>query len=105
VRSYHANLGAGIDGPARSLPWARGVGRDLAVGDRVSAAIFPRWIDGRFAFDVADQLGGSLDGMLTEYALLDADALVRIPDHLSSEVPTVTAAAKRCYGHWPLVRW
>jgi hypothetical protein len=43
--------------------------------------------------------------MLSEYALLDADALVRIPDHLSSEVPTVTAAAKRCYGHWPVVRW
>jgi NADPH:quinone reductase-like Zn-dependent oxidoreductase len=28
-------------------------------------------------------VGGSLDGMLTEYALLDADALVRTPDHLS----------------------
>jgi NADPH:quinone reductase-like Zn-dependent oxidoreductase len=136
MKSYHANLGAGIDGlvvrehdvpepghgqvlvrvRASSLSYrelmilrgwyplpirpdvvpisdgtgevaavGEGVGRDLAVGDRVSAAIFPRWIDGRFARDVADQLGGSLDGMLTEYALLDADALVRIPDHLSYE--------------------
>jgi NADPH:quinone reductase-like Zn-dependent oxidoreductase len=136
VKSYHSNLGAGIDGlvvrehdapepgsgqvlvrvRASSLSYRElmilrgwyplpirpdvvpisdgagevaalgaGVSRDFAVGDRVSAAIFPRWIDGRFGLDVADQLGGSLDGMLTEYALLDADALVRIPDHLSYE--------------------
>lgn len=66
----------------------------VAVGDRVAAAVFPRWMDGRFAFDVADQLGGSLDGMLTEYALLDADALVGIPDHLSYE----QAATLPCAG-------
>jgi Zinc-binding dehydrogenase len=56
VKSYHANLGAGIDGVAAL---GAGVSRDFSVGDRVSAAIFPRWIDGRFDLDVADQLGGS----------------------------------------------
>jgi NADPH:quinone reductase-like Zn-dependent oxidoreductase len=66
----------------------------VAVDDRVAAAVFPRWMDGRFAFDVADQLGGSLDGMLTEYALLDAHALVGIPDHLSYE----QAATLPCAG-------
>jgi NADPH:quinone reductase-like Zn-dependent oxidoreductase len=35
--------------------------------------------------EVAAQLGGSLDGMLTEYAALDQDALVSIPQHLSYE--------------------
>jgi NADPH:quinone reductase-like Zn-dependent oxidoreductase len=55
------------------------------VGDRIAAAIFPRWIDGPFGFDYAAQLGGSLDGMLTEYAVLPEDAAVPIPDHLSFE--------------------
>src|SRR5881394_3365349 len=57
----------------------------VAVGDRVTASIFPRWIDGRFAAEYTAQLGGSLDGMLTEYAILDEDALVHFPDHLSFE--------------------
>jgi NADPH:quinone reductase-like Zn-dependent oxidoreductase len=59
--------------------------RRVAVGDRVTASIFLRWIDGDFAIERADQLGGSLDGMLSEYALLDEDALVDIPAHLSYE--------------------
>jgi NADPH:quinone reductase-like Zn-dependent oxidoreductase len=133
MKSYHANLGGGIDGlevrehaipepgptevlvrvRAASLngrelnilrgwyplpikrdvvPVSDGAGdivavgermRRVAPGDRVTASIFPRWIDGGFSRERADQLGGSLDGMLTEYALLDEDALVRIPDHLS----------------------
>ena len=135
MRSYHANLGAGIDGLTvrvhemprpgagevmlrvrasslsfRELMILRGwyplpikadvvpvsdgagevveIGEDVtrvAVGDRVAASIFPRWIDGRFAAESTAQLGGSLDGMLTEYAILDEDALVHFPDHLSFE--------------------
>jgi NADPH:quinone reductase-like Zn-dependent oxidoreductase len=135
MRSYHADLGAGIDGLSvrehdipepgptevlvgvravslsfRELMILRGwyplpvkpdvvpvsdgagevlavgerVGR-VAVGDRVTASIFPRWIDGGFAVERADQLGGSLDGMLTEFALLDEDALLHVPEHLSYE--------------------
>jgi NADPH:quinone reductase-like Zn-dependent oxidoreductase len=133
MRSYHANLGAGIDGlvvreherpqpgPGQALvrvrasslsfrelmilrgryplpikqdvvPVSDGAGEvaavgegvtRVAVGDRVTASIFPNWTDGRFRLEVADQLGGSLDGMLTEHALLDERALVQIPAHLS----------------------
>jgi NADPH:quinone reductase-like Zn-dependent oxidoreductase len=135
VRSYHANLGGGIDGlvvredhcpqPAGGqvlvrvrasslnfrelmildgwyslpvkpdvVPCCDGAGEVVAVGDevhrvrvgdRVCAAVFPRWRAGRFRLDVADQLGGRLDGTLREYALFDEDALVSIPEHLSFE--------------------
>jgi NADPH:quinone reductase-like Zn-dependent oxidoreductase len=64
------------------------VGRDVTrvvPGDRVMAAIFPRWLDGPFGIEVSAQLGGSLDGMLTEYAALSQDALVPIPEDLSYE--------------------
>ena len=60
----------------------------------VIASIFPRWIDGPFGPERAAQLGGSLDGMLTEYAVLHEDALVPIPDHLSyEEAATLPCAA------------
>jgi NADPH:quinone reductase-like Zn-dependent oxidoreductase len=144
MRSYHANLGAGIDGlsvreheipepgptdvlvrvravslsfrelmilrgwyplPVKPdvVPVSDGAGEVVAVGervcrvvagDRVTASIFPRWIDGGFAIERADQLGGSLDGMLTEYALLDEDALLHVPEHLSYQ----DAACLPCAG-------
>lgn len=62
------------------------VGSDVhgfAVGDRVTASVFPHWQDGPLEQASLPQLGGSLDGMLTEFALLPASALVRIPEHLS----------------------
>jgi NADPH:quinone reductase-like Zn-dependent oxidoreductase len=55
----------------------------FAVGDRVVANIFPNWQDGPFEQESLAQLGGSLDGMLTEFALVPGSALVRIPEHLS----------------------
>ncbi len=72
------------DGAGEVVAVGEGVTR-AAVGDRVTAAIFPRWQDGPFRMEVADQLGGSLDGMLTELALLDEGALVPVPAHLSLE--------------------
>jgi NADPH:quinone reductase-like Zn-dependent oxidoreductase len=63
-------------------------------GDRVIASIFPRWVDGPFGADRAAQLGGSLDGMLTEYIVLHEDAVVAIPAHLSYE----EAATLPCAG-------
>jgi hypothetical protein len=27
------------------------------------------------------------------------------PGSRGANIPQVTVAAKRCYGHWPLVRW
>jgi NADPH:quinone reductase-like Zn-dependent oxidoreductase len=56
--------------------------------------VFAHWIDGAFRAEAMAQLGGSLDGMLTEYAVLDERALVRIPAHLSYE----EAACLPCAG-------
>ena len=73
------------------------LGEDTArvrVGDRVIASIFPHWMDGPFAGGSAPQLGGSLDGLLTEYAVLPEEALVPIPAHLSyEEAATLPCAA------------
>jgi len=64
------------------------------VGDRVTAALFPSWQDGPFGVEHLPQLGGSLDGMLTERALVDAEALVPVPGHLSyQEAATLPCAA------------
>lgn len=66
----------------------------FAVGDRVTGTYFPRWIDGRITPALIDQPGVTLPGMLTEYARLDQDAAVRIPDHLTWE----EAACLPCAG-------
>src|SRR4030095_2364837 len=56
----------GGDGSGKIVALGAGVSR-VAVGDRVAAAMFPRWLDGPIAWEYAPQLGGSLDGMLTEF--------------------------------------
>jgi NADPH:quinone reductase-like Zn-dependent oxidoreductase len=81
------------DGAGEVVDIGEGVTR-VKLGDRVAAALFPLWIDGPFSFDVAPQIGGSLDGMLTEYAVLSEQGLVQIPDHLSYE----DAATLPCAG-------
>jgi NADPH:quinone reductase-like Zn-dependent oxidoreductase len=63
------------DGAGEVAAVGEGVTR-ANVGDRVMAAMFPRWMDGPFAWDYAQQIGGSLDGMLTEFAVLSEEALV-----------------------------
>ncbi len=55
------------------------------VGDRVVASYFPYWIDGPIEMSTSAQLGSEVDGMLTEYALLNEDAVVHVPGHLSFE--------------------
>lgn len=55
----------------------------VSVGDRVVGSYWSRWESGPLTFDAADQLGCSSDGMMTEYALMDARAAVVIPDSLS----------------------
>jgi NADPH:quinone reductase-like Zn-dependent oxidoreductase len=60
------------------------VGSDVTrvkVGDRVAGAIFPHWIDGPFGWEYAAQLGGSLDGMLTECAVLSEEAFVHVENY------------------------
>jgi NADPH:quinone reductase-like Zn-dependent oxidoreductase len=55
------------------------------VGDRVTGSYWPKWRDGRLAADLVDQLGCTVDGMATEYAVLDEQWAVRLPDHLGYE--------------------
>ena len=75
------------------------VGSDVAqwhVGDRVAASFFRDWIAGPFKSSyVPSSLGGNTtDGMLAEYVVLPASALVPVPPHLSS----VEAATLPCAG-------
>src|SRR5262249_13696332 len=72
------------DGAGEVAAVGPGVSR-VTVGDRVAAAMVPRWFDGPIELEYAPQIGGSLDGMLTEYVVLSEDALVQLPDHLSFE--------------------
>jgi NADPH:quinone reductase-like Zn-dependent oxidoreductase len=74
---------------------AVGSGVSLTPGDRVTANFYPDWIAGPItAENKARGLGGSIDGMLSEYMCLRADAFVRIPEHLSfEEAATLPCAA------------
>jgi NADPH:quinone reductase-like Zn-dependent oxidoreductase len=81
----------GADGAGEIVEVGPGVNRS---GDRVAAAMFPRWIDGPIEWEYAPQLGGSLDGMLTEFVVLSEDGLVHIPEHLTfEEAATLPCAA------------
>jgi NADPH:quinone reductase-like Zn-dependent oxidoreductase len=56
----------------------------VKTGDRVAGCFFQRWIAGPPAADThASALGGSIDGMLREYAVLEETGIVKLPDHLS----------------------
>lgn len=73
---------AGCEGVGEVVAIGTAVHR-VKVGERVAATVFPHWIDGSFRFDYAAQLGSSLDGLLTEYAVLPESGVVPIPGHLS----------------------
>jgi NADPH:quinone reductase-like Zn-dependent oxidoreductase len=64
-------------------------------GDRVCGTFFQRWIAGPARPDIQEAaLGGSADGMLTEFPLLEGDGVVPIPAHLSyEEAATLPCAA------------
>lgn len=72
------------DGAGEVVEVGAGVDR-VRPGQRVIASIFPQWLDGPFRMEVIDQLGGSLDGLLSEYVCLPQQALVPVPPHLSDE--------------------
>jgi NADPH:quinone reductase-like Zn-dependent oxidoreductase len=95
-RSYPIPARAGV------VPLSDGAGEVIAVGervtrfrigDRVAGQYFPRWRSGPLAPELFDQLGCTLDGMLTEQAVLDEQWAVRVPDHLSwTEAATLPCA-------------
>ncbi|MBB5206329.1 NADPH:quinone reductase-like Zn-dependent oxidoreductase [Inhella inkyongensis] len=70
--------------------------RDWQVGDRVSPNFFPAWRNGRFSPAALSQpLGGNeRDGVLREHLVIEASALVAVPEHLShAEAATLPCAA------------
>jgi len=74
-------VGAGVD--------------DLKVGDRIMGIFHPRWYGGRIPPNVSRfGYGSEIDGWLVERKVLSQEALVRIPDNLSSqEASTLPCAA------------
>lgn len=86
------------------VPISDGVGEVVAIGDdvtrvrigdRVCSTFWQRWVGG--SFDMAEpsyQRGGPLDGLLAEYAVLDEQAVVPAPAHLSD----IEAATLPCAG-------
>lgn len=67
----------------------------FSPGDRVSGCFWQGWEAGRLGDShAAIPLGGPLDGMLGEYALLDEQGVVHCPAHLSwEEAATLPCAA------------
>src|SRR6202034_138394 len=73
------------DGAGEVVEIGAGVSR-VKVGDKVAGNFFQRWTGGEPSQNVqASALGGSIDGMLAEYAVLEEDGVVKIPPHLSIE--------------------
>ncbi|HLI20666.1 MAG TPA: NAD(P)-dependent alcohol dehydrogenase [Stellaceae bacterium] len=63
-------------------------------GDKVCGTFFQTWIAGPVFAQIQDAaLGGTAEGVLAEYALLDGDGVIAFPDHLSfAEAATLPCA-------------
>ena len=73
------------DGAGEVMEVGAGVKR-VKVGDKVAGCFFQRWPAGEASRDAhASALGGGIDGMLAEYAVLEEEGVVKIPAHLSVE--------------------
>jgi NADPH:quinone reductase-like Zn-dependent oxidoreductase len=73
------------DGAGEVIAIGSGV-RRVKVGDKVAGCFFQRWPGGEAPADAhATALGGGIDGMLAEYAVLEEDGVVKLPAHLSVE--------------------
>jgi NADPH:quinone reductase-like Zn-dependent oxidoreductase len=66
--------------------------RRFAVGDRVVNAFYPNWFGGSLN-GVSEQYVTDHDGWLSEYRVVSAEALSRLPDHLSFEEGATLACA------------
>jgi NADPH:quinone reductase-like Zn-dependent oxidoreductase len=82
------------DGAGEIVAVGPGVSR-LKVGDRVAGCFMQKWIGG--TIDEAAQasaMGGAIDGMLSDFAVLEEDGAVLLPKHLSfEEAATLPCAA------------
>ena len=69
--------------------------REFASGDRVIGSFFENWTSGEPSeAKMHGALGGSADGVLTQYRIFPKRALVKTPSHLSD----IEAAALPCAG-------
>jgi NADPH:quinone reductase-like Zn-dependent oxidoreductase len=69
--------------------------REFAPGDRILGSFFETWLSGEPSeAKMRAALGGAVDGVLAEYRIFRAHALVRTPQHLSD----IEAAALPCAG-------
>lgn len=81
--------------PLPMIPFSDGVGEVVAVGegvtrvkigDRVAGTFFQKWLSGELTEAKAQSaLGGAIDGLLTQYAVLDEDGVVHVPEYLTDE--------------------
>lgn len=94
----------GVTGPIPRIPCSDGAGEVVSVGegvntwqvgDRVVIPFMPTWVDGGFTqYHSSQALGGAVDGLLREFAVMPANSLLRIPGHLSfEEAATLPCAA------------
>jgi NADPH:quinone reductase-like Zn-dependent oxidoreductase len=82
------------DGAGEVVAVGEGV-TGVKVGDRICGIFMQQWLDGPPTAEKSKAaLGGDVDGMLTEYALLHEDGVVRFPEHLTYE----EAATLPCAG-------
>jgi NADPH:quinone reductase-like Zn-dependent oxidoreductase len=73
------------DGAGEVVEVGPGVAR-IKAGDRVASCFFQRWVGGRAGPDAAPSaLGGAIDGMLSEYVVLEEEGVVLLPPGFSYE--------------------
>jgi NADPH:quinone reductase-like Zn-dependent oxidoreductase len=73
------------DGAGEVVAVGPGVSR-VKVGDRVAGCFMQKWIGGTIdETAMASAMGGAIDGMLTELAVLEEDGVVKLPAGLSFE--------------------
>jgi NADPH:quinone reductase-like Zn-dependent oxidoreductase len=67
----------------------------VKAGDRVASMFFQKWLAGALTREgQASAIGGSLDGVWRDYALLSAEGVSKVPSYLSdAEVATLPCAA------------
>lgn len=82
------------DGAGEVMATGAGVTR-VKTGDRVAGIFMQTWLGGRPTVAVTESaLGGAIDGLLTEQAVLHENGVVHIPAHLSyEEAATLPCAA------------